>query len=185
MSTRRFLTVRETADAFLLRQGRATTCPAIRLQGLWLARAGFAAGHKVNVHVEDGRLVIVPQGSGREPPFGAPRQLREHDAVDEKEYLAFIFDPPLEAKVKAVNGVIDEAHQRGHEVRVWSFEDRLIVCVAVLDVGADTGTELCHVLRARHASWDEVECASPAEFYQALAVPPGHKLLIQPVPAGR
>jgi hypothetical protein len=185
MSTRRFLTVRETADAFLLRQGRATTCPGIRRQGLWLARAGFAAGHKVNVHVEDGRLVIVSQSSGREPPLVAPRQLRERGTVDEKEYLAFIYDPPLEAKMAAVNGVIDEAHQREHEVRVRSFEDRLIVCVAVPDVGADTGTELCHVLRARHARRDELECASPAEFYQALAIPPGHKLLIRAEPAER
>ena len=61
MKKQRSLTIREMADAYLLRQGRATSSPAIRLQGKWLAQAGFEAGQKVTVHVEDGRIVITPQ----------------------------------------------------------------------------------------------------------------------------
>ena len=64
MRKQRSLVVRETADAYLLRQGRATSRPAIRLQGQWLAEAGFEAGQQVTVHVEDGRIVITPQEVG-------------------------------------------------------------------------------------------------------------------------
>lgn len=61
MQKQRSLAVRETADAYLLRQGWAASRPAIRLRGQWLARAGFEAGQRVTVRVENGRIVITPQ----------------------------------------------------------------------------------------------------------------------------
>ena len=64
MRKQRSLTIGETADAYLLRRGRATSRPAIRLRGQWLAQAGFEAGQKVTVHVEDGQIVITPQEAG-------------------------------------------------------------------------------------------------------------------------
>ena len=93
-------------------------------------------------------------------------------------FLAFVFDPPLEEKLAAINAVIEEAHQREHEVRFWLFDDRLIICVAVPDIGVDTGTDLYNALRTRNMAWDELECAAPGEFYRAPAVPPGHRLLV-------
>ncbi|MBN1318453.1 MAG: type I toxin-antitoxin system SymE family toxin [Anaerolineales bacterium] len=57
----RSLTIGETADAYLLRQGRETSRPSIRLRGKWLAQAGFEAGQMVTVHVEDGQIVITPK----------------------------------------------------------------------------------------------------------------------------
>ena len=97
-----------------------------------------------------------------------------------KTFLAFVFDPPLEGKLVAINIVIEEAHRRGREVRFWLFDHRLIVCVAVPDIGVDTGTDLYNALRTRNVAWDELECAAPAEFYRAPAVPPGHRLLVYP-----
>ena len=71
MQKQRSLAVRETADAYLLRQGRAASRPAIRLRGQWLAlprlragrdaEAGFEAGQRVTVRVANGRIVITPQ----------------------------------------------------------------------------------------------------------------------------
>ena len=60
----------------------------------------------------------------------------------ENVFLAFVFDPPLDGKLEAINTVIEEVHRRGHEVRCWTFDDRLIVCVAVPDAGVDTGMDL-------------------------------------------
>ena len=57
-------------------------------------------------------------------------------------FLAFIFDPPLDGKLAAINTVIEAAHRRGHEVRCWTFDDSLIVCVSVPDAGVDTGMDL-------------------------------------------
>ena len=102
----------------------------------------------------------------------------------ENTFLAFIFDPPPEAKLAAINTVIEAAHCRGREVRCWTFDDRLIVCVAVPDAGVDTGMDLYNALRAQNVKWDELECAAPAEFYQALAVPPGHNLSVYAVIGG-
>ena len=74
MNKQRSLTIRDAAgraDSYLLRRGEATSHPAIRLQGKWLAsprlragrdaEAGFEAGHRVTVHVDDGQIVITPQ----------------------------------------------------------------------------------------------------------------------------
>ena len=36
--------------------------PLLRLRGYWLKRAGFAAGQRVQVHVTDGCITIVPAG---------------------------------------------------------------------------------------------------------------------------
>ncbi len=96
----------------------------------------------------------------------------------ENVFLAFVFDPPLDGKLEAINTVIEKAHRRGHEVRCWAFDDCLIVCVAVPDAGVDTGMDLYNVLQAQNVKWDELECAAPAEFYRAPAVPPGHSLLV-------
>ena len=93
-------------------------------------------------------------------------------------FLTFVFDPPLEGKLAAINTVIEEAHRRGHEVRFWLFDHRMIVCVAVPDIGVDTGTDLYNALRTRNVAWDELECAAPGEFYRAPAVPPEHGLLV-------
>ncbi|MBC8254892.1 MAG: hypothetical protein H8E35_12830 [Ardenticatenia bacterium] len=73
MKKQRSLTIRDAAgraDSYLLRRGEATSRPAIRLQGKWLAlprlragrdaEAGFEAGQKVTVHVDDGQIVITP-----------------------------------------------------------------------------------------------------------------------------
>jgi hypothetical protein len=38
--------------------GNPALAPLLRLQGAWLARAGFAIGVPVRVHVNSGRLVI-------------------------------------------------------------------------------------------------------------------------------
>ncbi len=189
MKKQRSLTIREMADAYLLRQGRVTSRPAIRLQGSWLAQAGFEAGQKVTVHVEDGRIVITPRkgwpcvGLTTMQPHTGIMIVNDEgaDAMNENAFLAFIFDPPLEGKLAAFNTVIEEAHRRRREVRFWIFDHRLIVCVAVPDIGVDTGMDLYNALQARGITWSELECAAPAEFYQAPAVPPGHKLLVSPV----
>ena len=102
----------------------------------------------------------------------------------ENAFLAFIFDPPLEGKLAAINTVIEEAHRRRRVVRFWLFDHRLIICVAVPDIGVDTGMDLYHALRAQNVAWDELECAAPAEFYQAPAVPPGYKFLVCPTGGG-
>ena len=102
----------------------------------------------------------------------------------ENVFLAFVFDPPLDGKLEAINTVIEEVHRRGHEVRCWTFDDSLIVCVSVPDAGVDTGMDLYNALRAQNVKWDELECAAPAEFYQALAVPPGHNLSVYAVIGG-
>ena len=57
---RRTLKLQESADAYLLRQGRVTSKPTLTLKGQWMHRAGFRAGQRVTVKVERGRLVIVP-----------------------------------------------------------------------------------------------------------------------------
>ena len=90
---------------------------------------------------------------------------------------ALIFDSPLEGKLAAINTVIEEAH-------CWTFDDRLIACVSVPDAGVDTGMGLYNALRAQKVEWDELECAAPAEFHQALAVPPGHNLLVYDAAVG-
>src|SRR6266700_2476917 len=40
--------------------GRKSEIPLLRIEGVWLRRAGFAVGSKVMVSVAEGRLVIEP-----------------------------------------------------------------------------------------------------------------------------
>ena len=98
----------------------------------------------------------------------------------ENVFLAFIFDPPLDGKLAAINTVVEEAHRRGREVRCWMINNRLILCVAVPDAGVDTGMDLYNALRTRGVIWSELECAAPSEFYRAPAVPSGYKLVVYP-----
>lgn len=37
--------------------------PYLRLRGHWLRQAGFAIGQKVDIHIGDGRITIVPIAS--------------------------------------------------------------------------------------------------------------------------
>ncbi|MBN1318452.1 MAG: hypothetical protein JXA42_23430 [Anaerolineales bacterium] len=101
----------------------------------------------------------------------------------ENAYLAFIFDPPLEEKLAAINAVVGEAHRRGQEVRFWMVGDRLIVCAAVPNIGVDTGMGLYNALQAQNVAWEELEFAAPAEFYRALVILEGYKFMI--FPAGK
>jgi hypothetical protein len=39
---------------------RPPEVPLLRLRGYWLQQAGFAAGQRVQVHVADGCITIVP-----------------------------------------------------------------------------------------------------------------------------
>ena len=59
--TTRSLKVYETTDTWYLGQKGAKSRPSIRLQGQWLNAAGFSANTRVTVHVDRGRLVIVPE----------------------------------------------------------------------------------------------------------------------------
>ncbi len=65
MSTRT-LTIERTGDFW-----RGKVSPKIRLAGLWLERAGFKPGHRVEVTLEQpGRLTLrfLPQTGGPESP---------------------------------------------------------------------------------------------------------------------
>ena len=59
----RHLTVQESGDAFAIRHRAGQSKPALRLQGAWLAQAGFKPGDKVHVQVAQGQLVIQPQAA--------------------------------------------------------------------------------------------------------------------------
>ena len=41
--------------------GYLTLVPFIRLRGLWLQDAGFKIGDEIKVHVEPGKLTIIPR----------------------------------------------------------------------------------------------------------------------------
>ncbi|WP_081078022.1 SymE family type I addiction module toxin [Burkholderia pseudomultivorans] len=68
--TERFVTVQKSARhhslSTVLRAIRAqrrlntTYCPWIKLAGVWLEEAGFEAGERVRITVEDKRLIITP-----------------------------------------------------------------------------------------------------------------------------
>jgi toxic protein SymE len=38
----------------------SATVPYLRLRGHWLRQAGFAVGQKVDIHVADGCITIIP-----------------------------------------------------------------------------------------------------------------------------
>jgi hypothetical protein len=61
-TTRRRLTVSagwsSSRTGRCVRERPESPCPFLRLQGRWLARAGFAIGSAVHVDVAPGRLVI-------------------------------------------------------------------------------------------------------------------------------
>ncbi|WP_081056660.1 SymE family type I addiction module toxin [Burkholderia pseudomultivorans] len=42
------------------RKLNTTYCPWIKLAGVWLEEAGFEAGERVRITVEDKRLIITP-----------------------------------------------------------------------------------------------------------------------------
>ncbi len=42
-------------------RGHRRTVPFLRFSGDWLHAAGFRQGEKVNIQVENGRLVITPE----------------------------------------------------------------------------------------------------------------------------
>jgi len=96
----------------------------------------------------------------------------------ENAYLAFIFDPPQEGKLAAINTVIEEASRRGYEIRVWMFDNRLIVSAAVPNIGVDTGMGLYNALRDQKVAWDELEFAAPTEFFRAPVIPPGYEVVV-------
>ena len=55
---RRILKLFESEDRYRIRQGDVSSKPALLLKGRWLDEAGFPAGSRANVQVEDGRIVI-------------------------------------------------------------------------------------------------------------------------------
>lgn len=56
MQTERFLTVATAPGTF-------ASTPWIRLAGRWLEQAGFSIRSRVRVQVEEGRLIITPEGA--------------------------------------------------------------------------------------------------------------------------
>ncbi len=67
MNETRTLTIHERGDGFAIRhRGPQHSVPLIRLQGKWLRLAGFNAGRKVFVLVEQGKLTIVAQADETE-----------------------------------------------------------------------------------------------------------------------
>ncbi len=42
------------------RRPRPPEVPLLRLRGYWLEQAGFSAGQRVQVHIADGCITIVP-----------------------------------------------------------------------------------------------------------------------------
>ena len=58
MMKNRELTVQETEDRFFVQQFGTSSKPGIRLRGKWLHDAGFRAGDKVEVEVEEEKLII-------------------------------------------------------------------------------------------------------------------------------
>ena len=58
---RRILKLTESEDRYRIREGRASTKPALLLKGNWLDQAGFPVGSHANVQVEQGRIVIERQ----------------------------------------------------------------------------------------------------------------------------
>lgn len=63
----RRLTVSYGARCVRGADGNPALAPLLRLQGAWLARAGFAIGVPVRVHVSSGRLVIEAAEPERVP----------------------------------------------------------------------------------------------------------------------
>lgn len=57
----RTLKISETEDTWRMCSKNATSKPAIRLQGAWLANAGFKPSDRVTVTVQDRKLTITPQ----------------------------------------------------------------------------------------------------------------------------
>ena len=57
----RILKLTESEDRYRVREGLASTKPALLLKGKWLDQAGFPAGSHVAVQVEQGQIVIEPQ----------------------------------------------------------------------------------------------------------------------------
>lgn len=57
----RILKLFESEDRYRVREGHASTKPALLLKGNWLDQAGFPAGSRASVQVEQGRIVIEPQ----------------------------------------------------------------------------------------------------------------------------
>jgi hypothetical protein len=55
---KKILTVRETADFYKVAVGTAKSLPGIRFGGAWLREAGFEAGKRVSLTVQDGQIVI-------------------------------------------------------------------------------------------------------------------------------
>ena len=62
---RRILKLTESEDAYRIREGHASTKPALLLKGNWLDQAGFPAGSHAAIQVEQGRIVIEPQPAPR------------------------------------------------------------------------------------------------------------------------
>ena len=40
---------------------RSKSTPSLFIKGQWLTEFGFKAGQKVNVHCEEGKLIITPE----------------------------------------------------------------------------------------------------------------------------
>lgn len=58
----RLLSVSSSYYDYQLNRGwpRPPQVPLLRLRGFWLQQAGFSAGQRVQVHVADGCITIVP-----------------------------------------------------------------------------------------------------------------------------
>lgn len=68
MTTERQLTVSHTYQRRPRRYGfdKEVRVPFLRMNGKWLAKAGFQIGSKVRVEVEEGRLVLTSRATPAE-----------------------------------------------------------------------------------------------------------------------
>ncbi len=113
----RRLTLQETADRFAIQQRGAASKPALRLQGAWLDRAGFAAGSRVAVEVRPRELVIRPLDD-------ESRHTRhDHEAEEPTARLIAQSAPALRAA-----GVPVRQAQAAATTPVWRYLPRCARC---------------------------------------------------------